>query len=116
MNYNPTAIVAEHVYRMAFHGKGDELTGPHYGVVVSEGAFNDLSTVVVVPFSSGARRYSWRVPVMMRGTETVAMIDQVRVVDKTLLREKIGMLPGHALTAIRMELAEFLGLTDLPLF
>jgi mRNA interferase MazF len=116
VTYNDTAIVAGAVYRIAFHGKGYELTGPHYGVVVSDGAFNDLSTVVVIPFSSGARRYSWRVPVMIRGTESVAMIDQIRVVDKTLLREKIGILPEHALTAIRMELAEFLGLTDLPLF
>ena len=54
---------------------------------------------------------------MMRGTESVVvMIDQIRVVDKTLLREKIGILPEHALTAIRMELAEFLGPTDFPLF
>lgn len=110
------AVFAGDVYRMAFHGKGYELPGPHYGVVVSDGAFNDLSTVVVVPFSSGARRYSWRVPVVIRGTKTFALIDQIRVIDKLLLREKIGLLPDHALVAIRMELIEFLGLTNLPQF
>ena len=53
---------------------------------------------------------------MIRGTESVVMIDQIRVVDKTLSREKIGILPEPALTVIRMELAEFLGLTGFPLF
>lgn len=52
----------------------------------------------------------------MRGTETVAIIDQIRVIDKRLLREKIGILPDRALTTMRRKLAEFLGLTDLPLF
>ncbi len=114
MSYN--AINAGDVYRIAFQGKGHELTGPHYGVIVSDGAFNELPTVVVIPFSSGARRYSWRVPVVIQGTETVAVIDQIRVIDKRWLREKIGVLPEHALTALRMELTEFLGFTNLPRF
>ncbi len=76
MSYNSATVNAGNVSRIAFEGKGYELTDPHYyGVVVSDGAFNELSTVVVIPFSSGARHYSWRVPVVIRGTETVAVID-----------------------------------------
>lgn len=109
-------FLAGDVYRISFRGTGYELKGPHYGVIVSEGGYNDLSTVVVVPFSSGARRYSWRVQVIIQGTSNVALIDQIRVLDKTLLREKIGMLPENALTAIRLGLAELLGLDGLPAF
>ena len=110
------SIIAGDVYRIAFRGTGYELKGPHYGVVVSEGSFNDLSTVVVVPFSTGARPYSWRVPVQIQGTPTLALIDQIRVLDRSLLREPIGVLSNAALIEIRMRLAELLGFDRLPTF
>lgn len=97
------------VYRISFRGTGHELTGPHYAVVVSDGAFNGLSTVVVVPFSTGARRYSWRVGVYIQGKLSIALTDQIRAVDKSLLRERIGVLPQEALMEIRVRLREILG-------
>lgn len=45
-------LEAGDIYRISFRGTGPELTGPHYAAVVSDGAFNDLSTVVVVPFGT----------------------------------------------------------------
>ena len=110
-------IHAGDVYCVALpNGTGSELQGPHYAVVASDGAYNDLSTVVVVPFSSWARRYSWRVPTTIRGARTVVLIDQIRVVDKSVLREQVGVLPDTALLAVRTALVDLLGLANLHVF
>ena len=103
------------VYRISPCGAGHELAGPHYAVVVSEDAYNELSTVVVVPFSTGARRYSWRVGVRIKGKLSLALTDQVRAVDKSLLRECVGVLPTEAFAQVRYRLSELLGL-DATLF
>jgi len=97
------------VYRVPLRGTGHEVTGPHYAVVVSDEAFNELCTVVVVPFSIGARRYSWRVPVRIHGQLTLALTEQVRAVDKSSLKELIGMVEPGALFQIRHFVAEIIG-------
>jgi len=105
-----TVPVPGELYRISLRGTGHELSGPHYAVVVSDEAFNDLSTVVVVPFSTGARRYSWRVGVHIHGKVSLALTDQVRAVDKSLLRELIGMVEPGALWQIRHFIAEIVGI------
>lgn len=72
---------AGQVYRAALGRAGHELTGSHYVLIVSDGAYNGLSTVVVVPFSTGAKRYSWRLGVNIRGKLSLALVDQVRVLE-----------------------------------
>lgn len=116
MANNENPISAGQVYRIALHGQGYELTGPHYAVIMSDEAYNALSTVVVIPFSSGARAYSWRIPLRFNGTMTRALVDQIRVLDKRWLREPVGQLTDHVLMEIRFALIDFLGLGDLPRF
>ncbi len=94
-----TSVERGDVYRVALRGAGHELSGPHYAVVVSDEPYNWLSTVVVVPFSTGARAFSVRPEAVIRGTRARALVDQVRVVDRRLLRDRIASLAGTATLA-----------------
>jgi len=84
------------LFRVAFKGEGHRLDGPHYAVVVSDEPYNWLSTVVVVPFSSGARPDDIHPETTIGGTRTRAMVEQVQAIDKARLREKLGSLAGEA--------------------
>jgi mRNA interferase MazF len=101
------------LYRASLRGYGHELTGPHYVVVVSDEPYNWISTVVVVPFSSSATSLDWRPEATLRGARTRALVDQVQVIDKRLLREHLGSLAGTAvLDQIDQELQHLLGFGD----
>ncbi|MDO8670519.1 MAG: type II toxin-antitoxin system PemK/MazF family toxin, partial [Dehalococcoidia bacterium] len=69
---------------------------PHFAVVVSDGAYNWLSTIVVVPFSTGARRFEFRPETAINGVRTRALVDQVTSIDRALLREHVGSLAGES--------------------
>ncbi len=84
------------LFRVAFRGEGHRIDGPHYAVVVSDEPYNWLSTVVVVPFSSGARADDIHPETTISGTRTCAMVEQVQSIDKSRLKEKIGSLAGDA--------------------
>ncbi len=102
------------VYRVAFgEGRGHELKGPQYAVVVQSDAY-PLSTVLVVPLSSSVRPTPWRVPVEVAGTRTYALVEQARAVDvQSGLREWICNVAGsEELERIDEELAMILGLHE----
>lgn len=107
----PHAIERGDLFRVTFRGRGHQVDGPHYAVVVSDEPYNWLSTVVVVPFSSSARPAPWRVEVMLEGSLTRALIEQVAAVDVTWLQQKLGSLAGSAaMNAIDEQLAQLLAL------
>lgn len=82
------------VYRVTLRGDGHELRGQHYVVVVSDAPYNQFSTLVVVPFSSHAPAASFHPVAWIHGTRTRALVEQVRVIDKSRLRERIDSLAG----------------------
>ncbi|MDN5348164.1 MAG: mRNA interferase MazF [Clostridia bacterium] len=82
------------VYRVSLEGSGHEFRGPHYAVIVSDEPFNYLSTVVVVPLSTGARPASFRPETEFLGKRTRALVDQVRALDKRRLKEFQGNFQG----------------------
>ena len=74
------------VFLVSLEGTGYVLRGPHYAVVVSDEPFNYLSTVVIVPLSTGARSASFRPEIEFMGRCTRALVDQVRAMDKKRLK------------------------------
>lgn len=101
------------LYRVALHGDGHRIGGPHYAVVVSDEPYNWLSTVVVVPFSSSVRPADFRPETVLRGIRTRALVEQVQVVDKRRLRERMGSLGGTTIMAlIDQELKHLLALAE----
>ncbi|MHB0868427.1 MAG: type II toxin-antitoxin system PemK/MazF family toxin [Chloroflexota bacterium] len=85
------------LFRVAFKGEGHRIDGPHYAVVVSDEPYNWLSTVVVVPFSTGARPDEIHPETTINGIRTRAMVEQLQAIDKTRLKDRLGSLAGHAI-------------------
>lgn len=96
------------LFRVAFKGEGHRIDGLHYAVVVSDEPYNWLSTVVVVPFSSGARSDDIHPVVTINGTRTRAMVEQVQAVDKTRLRDRLGSLAGETVMELIDEQLRYL--------
>ena len=101
------------VYLVSLEGAGHELRGPHYALVVSDEPFNHLSTVVIVPLSSGAKPASFRPEIEFHGRRTRALVDQVRALDKKRLKEYQANLSGTSFfLAVKAALKELLALYE----
>lgn len=73
--------------------KGSEIKKTRPCVVVSPDAVNKyLNTVTVVPLTSVLRGYPTRVNCIFQGKEGQAMVDQIRALDKTRLKKKLGVM------------------------
>lgn len=96
------------LFRVAFKGEGHRIDGPHYAVVVSDEPYNWLSTVVVVPFSTGARSDDIHPEATIGGTRTRAMVEQVQAIDRARLREKQGSLAGETVMELIDEQLRYL--------
>jgi mRNA interferase MazF len=76
-------------------------------IVVSPDELNDpLSTVVVVPLTSVVRGWPFRCGVELNGKRGEACIDQIRVIDKTRLKQKAGDLGHGEVVAIKEMIRE----------
>ena len=73
--------------------KGSELRKVRPCVVVSPNEMNKkLQTILVVPLTSSIKSWPFRVTVDMLSYKSSAACDQLRVIDKTRLRARIGNL------------------------
>ncbi|TEB10767.1 type II toxin-antitoxin system PemK/MazF family toxin [Pelotomaculum propionicicum] len=101
------------IYRVSLEGTGRVLRGPHYVVVVSDEPFNYLSTVVVVPLSTGAKSASFRPEMIFHGKVTRALPDQIRAIDKQRLKEyQENVADTSFFLALRISLKELFGLYE----
>ena len=99
------------IYRVGLEGTGHVLRGPHYAVVISDEPFNYLSTVVVVPLSTGARPASFRPETNLHGKPTRALPDQIRAIDKKRLKEyQENTAESSFFLALKISLKELFGL------
>ena len=99
------------IYRVSLEGAGHVLKGPHYAVVVSDEPFNYLSTVVIVPLSTGAKPASFRPELNFHGQLTRALPDQIRAIDRHRLREfQENVANTSFFLALKTALAELLAL------
>ena len=69
-----------------------------------------LRTILVAPLTSRGRSISFRPPVLFKGTAGLALLDQLRAVDKARLRRRMGKVSDetlvHVLTMLRWIFAE----------
>ena len=106
------------IYRVSLEGTGHILRGPHYAVVVSDKPFNHLSTIVVVPLSTGAKPASFRPEISLNGKLTRALTDQIRAIDKARLKEfQVNMSGTSFLPELQAALSELLAFdSTLPIW
>lgn len=73
--------------------KGSELQKVRPGIVISPDEMNDLlRTVIIIPLTTTAIPWPFRVPVEVLGQSSSAACDQLRAIDKARLKGKIGEL------------------------
>lgn len=99
------------IYRVSLEGADHVLKGPHYGVDVSDEPFNYLSTVVIVPLSTGAKPASFRPELNFHRRLTRALPDQIRAIDRRRLKEfRENVANTSFFLALKTALGELLAL------
>ena len=71
--------------------QGHEQSGVRYGVIVQSDALLRLSTVLVAPTSTAARRASFRPEIEIDGATTRVLVEQTGAVDVS----RLGHHQGH---------------------
>lgn len=89
---------------------GHEQRGPRFAVVVQSDALQRLSTVVVAPTSTVARRAGWRPRIVINGTESRVLVEQVVAVDARFCTDVVGRLDVEDMWAVDDALSFVLGL------
>lgn len=90
--------------------RGHEERGARYAVVVQADEFLELSTTLVAPTSTSARRTSFRPTITLDGRETSILVEQTTVVDPQRLGRTAGRLQASELRAVDEALTLILGL------
>ena len=90
--------------------RGHEQAGPRYAVVVQADAMLGSSTVLVAPTSTRASPASFRPAIMLEGTVTRVMVEQMRAVDLHSLGGTAGRLDASELRLLDEALTLVLGL------
>jgi mRNA interferase MazF len=74
-------------------GRGSELQKVRPGVIISPNEMNDfLRTVLIVPLTTTVTKWPFRVPIEIMGHRSNAACDQLRAIDKSRLKDRIGDL------------------------
>ncbi|MBK6715346.1 MAG: type II toxin-antitoxin system PemK/MazF family toxin [Burkholderiales bacterium] len=111
---NRTTVERGEVHWVSFDPvQGSEIAKTRPAVVVSQTPFNAVRrTVVVVPLTTTQSPSAWPLLVELPtfNTRTRARTEQVRAVDKSRLRARIGSLDPQALGVLDAALAAVLGL------
>jgi len=99
------------VYRIRVpRGRGREQRGPRYGIIVQADALLGLSTAIVAPTSRSAAPATFRPEVVVAGTVTRVLVEQLRAVDLHRLSEQVGRLAAQEQRAVDEALELVLGL------
>jgi mRNA interferase MazF len=99
------------VYRIRMpSGRGREQRGPRYGVIVQADALLGLSTAIIAPTSRSAAPATFRPEVVVAGTVTRVLVEQLRAVDLHRLSEQVGRLAVHEQRTVDEALELVLGL------
>ena len=91
-------------------GVGHEQQGRRFGVVVQADALLPRSVVLVAPTSTQARSASFRPEVLIDGTPTKVLVEQVGAVDVGRLGEIVGRLSPEEQWGVDAALLTVLGL------
>ena len=89
---------------------GHEQSGVRYGVIVQSDALLRLSTVLVAPTSTAARRASFRPEIEIDGSTTRVLVEQTGAVDVSRLGDHHGHLTVEEQWAVDLALETVLDL------
>lgn len=90
--------------------RGREQRGARYAVVVQADEFMALSTTLISPTSTSARRATFRPTISIDDTETRVLVEQTTVVDPERLGRSAGRLDADELRVVDDALALVMGL------
>lgn len=110
---NYTSYIRGEVYRVDLNPtKGSEINKTRPCVIVGATPVNQArNTVVVIPLSSSPMpRPPLLISVNSLGANSVAVCDQIRAIDKTRIKEKIGKLTIQEMDLLDDSLRQTLGL------
>lgn len=79
---------------------GSEIQKTRPCVVVSPDRINHHQTFVIVPLTSKSHRTRFRPPVTFKGTEGLALADQVRTVSDLRMKRWLGRLDDEDVSAV----------------
>lgn len=91
-------------------GVGHEQQGDRYGVVVQADELLPRSVVLVAPTSRSARPASFRPEVVIGGSNTRVLVEQVGAVDARRLGKRVDTLAATEMWAVDDALLTVLGL------
>lgn len=81
--------------------RGAEIKKNRPAVIVSNDSSNKyLDTVIVAPLTSAGRKWPTRVDTEFEGNGGQIALDQIRVVDKSRLSKKIGVIDSDEAVAV----------------
>lgn len=112
-SYNSSVYVRGEIYSVDLNPtKGSEINKIRPCIIVGATPINQArSTIVVVPLSSSPTpRPPIVIPINSLGIHSVAICDQIRAVNKSRLREKIGALTAKEIDLLDASLSQTLGL------
>jgi mRNA interferase MazF len=83
--------------------KGHELKKTRPAVIISPAAMNkNLQTVIVAPLTHTIKGYPSRVTSKFQGQTGEIVLDQLRAVDKTMLKRRLGRIDKRTSSNIKM--------------
>jgi mRNA interferase MazF len=89
--------------------KGSELQKVRPCVVISPNEMNhNIMTVIIAPLTSTSKKYPSRVEVVLEGKTGWIVLDQIRCVDKSRLKKKMGVLEEEYITEVKNIIREML--------
>lgn len=89
--------------------QGSEISKIRPCVVISPKELNDnLNTVIIIPITSTLRNYPFRIRCSLANKAGEIVTDQIRTVDKSRLKGKIGKLSEQEIEKLREILNEML--------
>lgn len=74
--------------------KGSEINKTRPAVIISPAEMNvSLNTVIVAPLTSTIKNYPSRINIVVNNKIGQIALDQIRAVDKSLIKNKLAVLP-----------------------
>jgi mRNA interferase MazF len=90
--------------------RGHEQRGQRFGVVLQADELMDLSTVIVAPTSTRSQAARFRPEIVVAGTPTRVLVEQLRAVSSESVGDSEGFVSRSELEAIDRALTIMLGL------
>ena len=79
---------------------GSEIKKTRPCVIISPPEMHDyLRTVIVAPMTTGSKAAPYRIPLRFRGKSGLALLDQLRTLDKSRLAGRLGTIGPKTLQA-----------------